>query len=413
MSDNGHAILADPPRPDSADPPWTAMPADLAELLRPYLDAATEHMVSAVKEHVPEFAGPPGSMADRRVQRAVGMAARQFVEVIEDPDASWDSLTEVYRAIGADEARRGRSLDRLQTAMRVSGQVACRRFTKDAYRLGWSPGTVGLLSESLFVFLERIAAAAGAGFAEARERIATEDERNRWILRDLLVGDPPPSMEAITERARAARWEVPATIAVVAVRGQGPRVTPPAFLADWEAEPPYCLVPDPEAPAQRRQLAALGDGPCAVGPTVPPHRGAVSLRWARTALELAERGVIRADGPILCADHVPTLAAAAAEDLIGAVLPARLRPLLRLPADRRRRLAETMLVYLETGSASAAADLVHVHPQTVRYRLRQLEDLFGESLTEPARKLEYQLLLHAWLELGLDPAGPVVPENIQ
>ncbi|MQA95384.1 MAG: LysR family transcriptional regulator [Streptosporangiales bacterium] len=402
MGDSGYAALADPLRRDAADPPWTAMPAELADLLRPYLGAATEHMVGAVKEHVPEFAGPPGSLADRRVQRAVGLAARQFVEVIENPDASWDSLSEVYRAIGADEARRGRSLDGLQTAMRVSGQVACRRFTKDAYRLGWSPGTVGLLSESLFVFLERIAAAAAAGYSDARERIATEDERHRWRLRDLLVGDPPPSTEAIADRARAARWEVPATIAVVAVRGEGPRVAPPTFLADWEAEPAYCVVPDPETPAQRRQLAAaLGDGLRALGPTVPPERGAVSLRWARTALELAERGVIQAGGLIRCADHVPTLAAAAAEDLIAAVLPGRLRPLLRLPEDRRRRLAETMLVYLETGSAAAAAEQVHVHPQTVRYRLRQLEELFGDEFADPRLKLEFQLLLHAWLTLGL------------
>jgi len=36
-----------------------------------------------------------------------------------------------------------------------------------------------------------------------------------------------------------------------------------------------------------------------------------------------------------------------------------------------------------------------VHPQTVRYRMRQLQATFGESLKDPAARFEMELALRA------------------
>jgi len=38
---------------------------------------------------------------------------------------------------------------------------------------------------------------------------------------------------------------------------------------------------------------------------------------------------------------------------------------------------------------------VHVYPQTVRYRLRQVEDLFGDQLRDPGRRFELEIALRA------------------
>jgi DNA-binding PucR family transcriptional regulator len=38
---------------------------------------------------------------------------------------------------------------------------------------------------------------------------------------------------------------------------------------------------------------------------------------------------------------------------------------------------------------------VHVHPQTVRYRLRQVDDLFGDQLRDPDRRFELEIALRA------------------
>ena len=62
--------------------------------------------------------------------------------------------------------------------------------------------------------------------------------------------------------------------------------------------------------------------------------------------------------------------------------------------DAAARLRETVLAYLEAGMDGAAARLA-IHRNTVRYRLRQAEDLRGRPITERRRELELALLCAA------------------
>ncbi|SPT57657.1 Sugar diacid utilization regulator [Actinomadura madurae] len=178
----------------------------------------------------------------------------------------------------------------------------------------------------------------------------------------------------------------------------GARILPPAVLADWEAPVPFLVVPDPEGPGQDRLWPALRRlGTAAIGPTVPVGQGAVSLRWARHALTLIERGLLPDDGPVRCVDHIASLAALTAEELIGATAGAVLGPLLELAPARRLPLAETLLTYLRCGdNAVIAAERLHIHEQTVRYRLRRITELTGGRFTEPEGRLDVMLML-SWL----------------
>jgi hypothetical protein len=388
------------------------VPAGLAQPLRDHLDAAAAEMVREIQGLVPEYARPPDSKYGRRMKWTVEQTVGHFVDAMGRDDPDWDALTEIYVGIGAYEARGGRSLDGLQTAIRVSGQVACRRFIKDARRLGWSLTTLGQIIESLFMFLEKLAGAAAQGYADAQRRLATERERHRWRLRDLLVVEPPASVEAVRELARSADWEPPRTIALVAL---GPAmedrapVAPPSVLADWHGPAPYLIVPDPDRPAQERMIAGLVRGrPAAVGPTVPLNKGAVSLRWARRTLDLVVRGVIPEKAPVRWLDHVATLVASMSEELIDLALNVRLGPLKELPRHRREPLVRTLLAYMESrDNAVAAAERLVVHEQTVRYRIRRLEQLLGDSLYDPDRRIEMLLLLHAWVRF------PDVPKDFR
>ncbi|MEW2353694.1 helix-turn-helix domain-containing protein [Spirillospora sp. NPDC029432] len=391
------------------------VPAGLAEPLRPHLDACAAEMFREIQALVPEYARPEESRYGRRMRWTVERTITHFVDAMGRPDTGWDELTEIYTGIGAHEARGGRSLDGLQTAFRVGGQVACRRFIKDARRLDWPLTTLGQIIESLFVFLEELAGSAAQGYADTQQRLATERERHRWRLRDLLVVEPPASMEAVAELAAAAGWEPPRTVALVALgpsmdgdAGRAP-VAPPAVLADWHAPEPYLIVPDPDGPGQERMLAALVRGrPAAVGPTVPLNKGAVSLRWARRALDLVVRGVIPEKAPVRWIDHVSTLVASMSEELIDLAAGARLRPLMELPRHRREPLVRTLLAYMECrDNAVAAAERLIVHEQTVRYRIRRLEQLLGDMLYDPDRRIELLLLLHAWVRF------PEVPRALK
>jgi DNA-binding PucR family transcriptional regulator len=72
----------------------------------------------------------------------------------------------------------------------------------------------------------------------------------------------------------------------------------------------------------------------------------------------------------------------------------RLAPLAALSAGSKRRLTETLRVWLaEQGRLGPVAQRLGVHPQTARYRLARLRELFGSSLDDPDERF--------WIELAL------------
>ena len=100
-------------------------------------------------------------------------------------------------------------------------------------------------------------------------------------------------------------------------------------------------------------------------------------------------------------DHLPELLLSRDTGLVGAMARSRLAPLSTLRAQQRARMTDTLLAWLESGlNANEAAERLQIHPQTVRYRMRQLEGLFGERLRDPAERFELELVLRARRLLG-------------
>ena len=120
------------------------------------------------------------------------------------------------------------------------------------------------------------------------------------------------------------------------------------------------------------------------------------LRTARRDLAVAELADVRASLLMLrfadaCGDG-PTLQAS---------------PLTTLREhDRARRTAhvETCRAYLDAfGDVDSAARVLGVHPNTIRYRLRQIESVTGISLRDPTERLALELELRIDAQ-GLGPA---------
>jgi DNA-binding PucR family transcriptional regulator len=83
-------------------------------------------------------------------------------------------------------------------------------------------------------------------------------------------------------------------------------------------------------------------------------------------------------------------------DLAAELAADRLAPLAGLPAGSRARLAETLRVWLaEQGRLGQVARRLGVHPQTARYRVGRLRELFGESLEDPDERFWLALALRA------------------
>ena len=89
-----------------------------------------------------------------------------------------------------------------------------------------------------------------------------------------------------------------------------------------------------------------------------------------------------------------TLALAEGSELLERIGATRLAPFENLTPRARRRMRETLLAYLRLqGSVAAMAESLHVHPQTVRYRLVKLRELLGEDLDDPEARFELEAAL--------------------
>ncbi|MFC8348337.1 PucR family transcriptional regulator [Streptomyces sp. NPDC057280] len=391
------------PRDVPNGPGATPVPAELAELLRAQLAAVADAVEAEVRRQVPEYAQPPDGPYARNLRAGVVQALTLFVDHIADPRDDGESIAATYYALGRAVAQEGRSLDVLQSALRVGGMHAWRRMGRTAETLGLDSAVVAALGELAFQTVHEVAEAAAAGYAEGQLRSSDELERRRRRLLDLLLGEDPVAPEAIRKLAHSARWTVPRQVAVVALAGgpdRGEEDRPLASsgaLVDMDSRPPRMLVPDPDGTgrwAGRGFTLALRGRPAAIGPTVPLAEAARSLRWATRALGLMGRGVLPRQEVVRCADHLSTLVLHADEPLLGRLRTRALAPLDAVSAGQRARLTETLLVWLLNGSnVPDVAARLHIHPQTVRYRLRQLEKLFGDALHDPDARLEMILAL--------------------
>ncbi|WP_406176575.1 PucR family transcriptional regulator [Streptomyces sp. NBC_00996] len=388
---------------DEPNGPFKAFPSDLHDHLRPFFDDIREEVVRAIKTEIPEYARPTDDTYMQVVHRGVEHALQGFLERMAKPDTDWEPVTSTYQRIGRGEADEGRSLDSFQSALRLGARVTWRRVNAlvDAELLPRK--VLAAFGEALFLHLDEMAAATTAGYTEARLHAAGELQQRRTRLIDLLTADPPASAEAISDLAHTARWPVPRAVAVVAI-DFGPRpapaarpIVPPEFLARFDVQPSVLVVPDPDGPGRGRAVAgALHGLRAAMGPAVALQEGARSLRWAAEALDLVRRGILPDTELVRCQEHLATLLLFRDEALVDAMAERRLSPLNAMRPPQRERLAETLLSWLQSGhNASEVAARLAVHPQTVRYRMRQLDELFGDQLHDPTVQFEMQLALRA------------------
>jgi len=367
--------------------------------LRADIDKIAEDTMDAIGASIPEYARPADETYRRTLRAGVEQALYGFLGILEKrDDTTW---RDVYRAIGVGEMREGRSLDALQAAIRIGARIGLRHFVAFAESESLTATTVGSLADAIWAHVDDLADAAADGYAEARAAEVGELDRRRRRLLDLLVADPPAAEEAVGAAAVAARWQVPRRLAAIALApGEvhaTPPMLPPDVLADLKRVEPVLIVPDPTSPAQIRLMVnCLRPYRVAVGPAVPPEAAGDSLRWARRGLDLAGRGLIAGDGVIWCDDHLATLTIFQDEALLAVVVERRLGPLTGFRENQREPLADTLLSWLQHNmNANAVAADLHLHPQTVRRRLRQLDRLFGDQIHDSDTRFELEIALRA------------------
>jgi PucR-like helix-turn-helix protein len=377
---------------------WPAIPAQVADQLRPVLPALVEEMVAEILASVDEYARAARSgdgSYEHAVRRGAQEAASQFVSRIATPGACCDQAAEVFRRLGEAEAGEGRSLEALQVALRAGARAALRWLTRASQRMDAPLETLSQLAEALLVFLDEIAAQAAEGYANAQA--AGNLQRRRRRLIGLLLAESPAAPRAIAELARQSQWRRPRQVSVIVLAGCLSRpALPEEFLTDLDRTPPVLIAPDPYGPGRRALLdRGLRGLRGAVGPPVALADTVKSLHWAAEALSLAEQGAFGDYSVIHCEDHLSDMVLRRGGDLLARLEARRLAPLRQMTPGRQDALAETLLAWLETGKCGSVASRLFIHPQTARYRLHKLQDLFGDQLDNPDARFELALVLRA------------------
>lgn len=372
---------------------------ELAELLRNEMEDLTDEICREIRRTIPEFATPGDGPFGPVMRPAVEQAIAIFVLRIADPAAPSDRLIETCRLLGQIEAYHGRTLNALQAAFRVAFRVAWHRTTKICATHELPSEIVAELAEAQLEYMDELASMSVEGYLQAKARSPEElAELRRRLLRHIF--ERPLPARAVAELAERCDWTVPAEVTLVAVR-PGARLVRSAIaddvLADLDDPEPRLLIPGALTPARRVMLeAALPGDRVVVGVTVPIEEAADSLRWAIRALSLVEQGVIADARVTLCEEHLLTLWLMSDPQLIDEIAERRLTWLSGMSAAKQKALTETLRVWLE--SWSTAADVggrLHVHPQTVRYRLNQLKESLGDRFTDPEARFGLELVLRA------------------
>ncbi|MDP5184901.1 helix-turn-helix domain-containing protein [Blastococcus sp. BMG 814] len=393
-------------------------PEAVAEAMRADLPAVAERAVEEIIVGVPSYAdaflGPMG----RKISTAVELALRGFLQVAADGgnvDAGTPGgpVVEAAYALGRGEARSGRSMDALLAAYRVGARVSWRDMSATAVRAGLDPMSLARFAELVFAYIDRLSAASVAGHAD--ELASSGRARQRLLerlARGLLTGSPHTEL---AEMAQRAEWAPPRTLTAVLlpegrVRGALVSLDPRTLVAtedlpglDAPGELAVLLVPDADGAARGALLRGLAGRRAVVGPARAWWGVQASYGRALRALRL---GVAEEDDAPLDTDaRLAELVLRADEEALADLRARVLAPLQEVGETAREKLTETLRCWLlHHGRRDQVAAALYVHPQTVRYRMTQLRELYGPGLEDP------QAVLELTIALGVaprpQPAGP-------
>jgi hypothetical protein len=364
--------------------------------------ALATQSLSRMDEKLAWFRSMP---ADRRswvgLVAQAGIAA--FVEWMREPDEPIAVGGEVFGAAPRQLART-MSLHRTVELVKVTIDVVEENVEHLA-----DPGEEGALREAVLRFSREVAFGAADVYARAAETRGSWDARLQALLVDALLRGELD--EVLASRAAALGWTAigPAAVAIgPAPPGAGPAPGTPGGGADIADTADTALdavvragrrsglevlasiqgdrlilvlgglradLGDP-VEATGRVLPYFGDGPVVVGHAVPTLGQAGGSARAATSGSRAVAAWPGAPRPVAAADLLPERVLIGDEEARRELVDTMHRPLTAAGTD----LFETVDTYLSLGGAlDATAKQLFVHPNTVRYRLRRVTDLCGQS----------------------------------
>jgi len=377
------------------------IPAKAVTQMREELPSVADAVVAAIIDEVPSytdaFSGPMGETIRNAVQLALGgflsLASGKRGADLRTPAAP--AVEGAYQ-LGRGEARSGRSTDALLAAYRIGARVSWRELSLTAVRNGIDGEVLVDFAELVFAYIDELSAASVAGHTDETETTGRVRQRLLAKVGQLLLAGAPD--DEVVEAVERAGWPQPTTLTAVLVPEAQVRPVLGSVaqgtlevtdLADADAMPAgwaLLLVPDVHQRRRGALLRILGERGSLAGPTVP---------WL--AVRASFDRAVRAHGLGVETDTeaaLPRLVLHADEAALGDLRVRVLAPLSGLRPATAEKLADTLRAWLLLqGRRDDVAAALFVHPQTVRYRMGQLRELYGDRLEDPDAVLELLIAL--------------------
>ncbi len=360
----------------------TRIVASLVAEIEAELDDVVDGIGERIRREIPGFRRLPAEALAGAIRGNVGRALAALRELREPTESELESAA----AIGRERAEQGLTVDAVLHAYRISITAVWARFGEHARARGADVTSVLAFSETLWLWADAVMDVVGAAHREVELEHAREEQQRRdafvlALLTGTLDADDlrresatfglDPELCYFPFRARASAGG-PLPHRVAAALG-GPAALVTALDHDFagiasRAPDPIAGVTTGYAPAARLEGLPVGF--------------AHASRALQTALAFGQEGAFSlADlsiRPAILADE-------ALGDAFAARLLVPLAGLGRLGAD----LETTLRVWLDQGMRiEETARALHVHPNTLRHRLRRFEQATGTALRDPRDLVE-------------------------
>jgi hypothetical protein len=356
----------------------------LVAVLEADLDSMVAGIVDRIRAEIPEFRRLPRETLEQAVRGNVGRALAALRDVRQPTAAELEMSAEV----GRERAEQGLAVDAVLHAYRISVGAVWSRFGEVAREKGADVPSVLAFSETLWVWADAVMDVVATAHREVELEQAREEQQRRDAFVVAMLTGPvdgaslaaegaahglDPELEYVPFRARAAggRPKALERRVTLALAGEGGLVT----TLDHDA------VGATPRPPPKVAGVAVGIGPPA-RPSALAGSFALASRALQTALAFGQEGVFSLG-------DLSIRPAILVDDALGDAFVGRYLGPLEGMGRLGSELEATLTAWFDCDMRiEETARALHMHPNTLRHRMRRYEEATGADLKRAADLVE-------------------------
>lgn len=358
--------------------------------------AVVEEFLTAFRAGITSYAKLSDEIVVGEILETVRRNVDLFFSVCVDGEEIGSADLDAFKRSARNRAAEGIPLEDMLHGYRLGGRIGWQSMVAVAEE-GERDGLL-LASELLMDYVDTLTSAVAQAYLDERQRLVSEEERRSRELIEALASPEPLSARAREDLERSglgAREEFLPFVQSVAGASAANAAWAASLrlggvIAVTEADRVAGLA---AADAKRATLAAPS-ALIAFGPPTRRHGITAAFTQLRDVIDLAT--ALGRSGEIELSEFLPELLLHRSPELAAGLVAQVLGPLDDYAAKRDTELVETLETFVETRlDRSGSAQALHVHPNTLDYRLKRITELTGLDLGDPDSLARVVLALKA------------------